>query len=234
MATFIADSNADASDEDFDSTPRSSARLINATKTNLHDDRRQKGYTQVLTSDDKPTAIEPSVQTDTTKKASMSTLTSDLNKFMQGYTPHRNRVNQAYRMDRDQQRPVTRPTPAPNQGRNNPRRRRMYDPYIKCHACGRTGHAATQCDTLAMAILIRKYMRESGNADEMKQAAENWFRCNEEALKCPSSEEASQAKPLQVLHTYMDRYLKDINEIDEQIDWDYFREDEDAEETMQE
>lgn len=90
MATFIADSNADASDEDFDSTPRSSARLINATKTNLHDDRRQKGYTQVLTSDDKPTAIEPSVQTDTTKKASMSTLTSDLNKFMQGYTPHRN------------------------------------------------------------------------------------------------------------------------------------------------
>lgn len=85
-----------------------------------------------------------------------------------------------------------------------------------------------------MAILIRKYMRESGNADEMKQAAENWFRCNEEALKCPSSEEALQAKPLQVLHTYMDRYLKDINEIDEQIDWDYFREDEDAEETMQE
>ena len=77
-------------------------------------------------------------------------------------------------------------------------------------------------------------MRESGNADEMKQAAENWFRRNEEALKCPSSEEASQAKPLQVLHTYMDRYLKDIDEIDEQIDWDYFREDEDAEETMQE
>ena len=32
----------------------------------------------------------------------------------------------------------------------------------------------------------------------------------------------------------MDRYLKDIDEIDEQIDWDYFREDEDAEETMQE
>ena len=77
-------------------------------------------------------------------------------------------------------------------------------------------------------------MRESGNADKMKQVVENWFCRNEEALKCPNSEEASQAKPLQVLHTYMDRYLKDINEIDEQIDWEYFQEDEDAGKTMQE
>jgi hypothetical protein len=85
-----------------------------------------------------------------------------------------------------------------------------------------------------MAILIRKYMRESGNAEAMKQMAENWFRRNEEALKCPSSEEASEAKPLQVLHMYMDPYLKDIDELDEQIDWEYFRDDGDAVETVQE
>jgi hypothetical protein len=58
-----------------------------------------------------------------------------------------------------------------------------------------------------MAILIRKYMDESGNADEMKNASDNWFQRNQEALKCPHNEEASKAKPLQVLHTYMDRYL---------------------------
>lgn len=85
-----------------------------------------------------------------------------------------------------------------------------------------------------MAILIRKYMKESGNAEAMKQIAENWFRRNEEALKCPSSEEVSQAKPLQVLHTYMDRYLKDIDEIDEQIDWEFFNEDDSITETQQE
>jgi hypothetical protein len=79
-----------------------------------------------------------------------------------------------------------------------------------------------------MTILIRKYMRESGNAEAMRLMAENWFRQNEEALKCPDSEAASQAKPLQVLHTYMDRYLKDIDELDDQIDWEYFRDDEDV------
>jgi hypothetical protein len=74
-----------------------------------------------------------------------------------------------------------------------------------------------------MAILIRKYMTESGNADEMKKASENWFKRNEDALKCPDNEEASKARPLQVLHTYMDRYLKDIDELDEQMDWEFFR-----------
>jgi hypothetical protein len=85
-----------------------------------------------------------------------------------------------------------------------------------------------------MAILIRKYMTESGNAEAMKQTAENWFRRNEEALKCPYSEEASKAKPLQVLHTYMDRYLKDIDELDDQIDWEYFQDDEGAQEADRE
>ena len=66
----------------------------------------------------------------------------------------------------------------------------------------------------------------------MKQTAENRFRRNEEALKCPNSEVASHAKPLQVLHTYMDRYLKDIDEIDDQIDWEHFKDDEVVDEAM--
>jgi hypothetical protein len=78
-----------------------------------------------------------------------------------------------------------------------------------------------------MAILIRKYMQESGNATAMQQASDNWFQRNEEALKCPNSDIASTAKPLQVLHTYMDRYLKDLDELDDQMDWEFFR-DEDS------
>ena len=66
-------------------------------------------------------------------------------------------------------------------------------------------------------------MTQSGNAEEMKQALENWFKRNAEALKCPDNEEASKARPLQVLHTYMDWYLKDIEELDKQMDWEFFR-----------
>ena len=57
----------------------------------------------------------------------------------------------------------------------------------------------------------------------MQQASDNWFKRNEEALKCPHNEAASTAQPLQVLHTYMDRYLKDLDELDDQIDWEFFR-----------
>ncbi len=70
-------------------------------------------------------------------------------------------------------------------------------------------------------------MQESGNATAMQQASDNWFQRNEEALKCPNSAIASTAKPLQVLHTYMDRYLKDLDELDDQMDWEFFR-DEDS------
>jgi hypothetical protein len=228
MATFIADSNAEASDDDFDTSARGEVRVI-----------RNKEYTTCRTNatSSTPTAsprdfrlikeaqVEDTAATQTT---SLSTITTALNRYMQGYTPHRQRINQAVTGAQNQAVKYRRPMPEPMKGRNNPRRRRAYDPFTKCHACGRTGDPAVQCDTLAMAILIWKYMDESGNADAMKQAAENWFCRNEEALKCPQNVEASSAKPLQVLHTYLDRYLKDIDEVDEQMDWEYFRQDEDT------
>ena len=228
MATFIADSNAEASDDDLDTGSRGEARLIRYkgyTMCKIH----APGSTQTAQSRDFLPITETQVEdTAATQTTSLSTITTDLNRYMQGYTPHRQRINQAVTGAQHQAGKYRRPMPEPMKGRNNPRRRRAYDPFTKCHACGRTGHPAVQCDTLAMAILIRKYMDESGNAEAMRQAAENWFRRNEEALKCPQNVEASSAKPLQVLHTYLDRYLKDIDEVDEQMDWEYFRQDEDA------
>ena len=85
-----------------------------------------------------------------------------------------------------------------------------------------------------MVILIQKHMNDPGKSTAMKQAADNQFQRNEAALKCPASAEASQAQPLQVLHTYMDQYLKDIDELDDQMDWDYFQNDNDEPTSMQE
>lgn len=100
-----------------------------------------------------------------------------------------------YRKMKDPNMTHTRPTTKPHLVQNNPQRRQAYDPYAKCHAFRHTDHRAVQCDTLAMAILIRKYMGESLNADAMKKALENWFQRHAEALKCPQNKEASNAKP---------------------------------------
>jgi len=226
MATFIADSNANTSDDDEESQPKTSSRIFKTqlpTRTIMQEQEPHQWINESTKLPAIPTAVEHSSHTVPTQKASVSTLTSDLNRYMQGYTPHRHRINQTYCTKPNDK--EIRPTPEPQRSRNNSRRRRAYDPYTKCHACGRTGHTAVQCDTLAMAILIRKYMQESGNATAMQQASENWFKRNEEALQCPQSEVASKAQPLQVLHTYMDRYLKDLDELDDQMDWDFFRND---------
>ena len=100
------------------------------------------------------TAMETSQHTETTQKASLSTITSDLNRYIQGYTPHCHRINQRFRNARDTPMKYPRLTPEPQQGGHNPCRRRAYDPYTKCHVCGQTGHTSVQCDMLAMAILI--------------------------------------------------------------------------------
>lgn len=56
----------------------------------------------------------------------------------------------------------------------------------------------------------------AGNAVTMKQASEQWFQHNAEALKCPENTRASDAWPL---------HVKDIDEIDDQMDWEYFQQD---------
>ena len=39
--------------------------------------------------------------------------------------------------------------------------RRKFDPSIICDACKRRGHPASQCDLLAQAIFLTKYMKHS-------------------------------------------------------------------------
>ncbi len=71
-------------------------------------------------------------------------------------------------------------------------------------------------------------MDESANTEVMKQATEQWFKRNQDALKCPDNKIALEARSFQVLHMYMDRYLKDLDEIDGQMNWEYFQSDYDT------
>ena len=168
MATLIADSNANDSEDDSDSNTRTNIRLAKTSIPTLIKDRDNRPQPTQQNPDMINTAMAMSQYTETTQKASLSTITSDLNRFMQGYTPHCHRINQTFRNARDTSMKYLHPIPEPQRGQHNLRRRWAYDPYTKCHACGQTGHMAVQCDTLAMAILIRKYMKESGNATAMK------------------------------------------------------------------
>ena len=77
-------------------------------------------------------------------------------------------------------------------------------------------------------------MEQSGNTTAMQDTSNNWFKQNEAALKCPQNDAASTAEPLQDLHTFMDRYFKDIDEIDDQMDWDYFKDDNACDNEIQE
>jgi len=101
MATFIADSNADTSEDEYKTAHRYNTRMLKATKMTTRGVREIKGGNQGNSTDDIPPTITQSVITDTMKKALLSTITSELNRFIQGYTPHRHRINQTFRNGRD-------------------------------------------------------------------------------------------------------------------------------------
>jgi hypothetical protein len=95
MATFIADSNAEASDEDLDLSTRGDTRLVRTmgyTMCRAH----TNGSTRTSHSrDSRLIKVAPLEDTVSTQTTSLSTITTELNKYMQGYTPHRQRINQA-------------------------------------------------------------------------------------------------------------------------------------------
>ena len=94
MAMFIADSNADALDDEFVNNTRPQNRVLKVAQASIPTAHNKQVYNRDPLHIGIPPAIEHSTQTDTMKKASLSTLTSDLNRYMQGYTPHRHRINQ--------------------------------------------------------------------------------------------------------------------------------------------
>ena len=97
MATLIADSNANDSEDDSDSNTRTNIRLAKTSIPTLIKDRDNRPQPTQKTPEVINTAMAMSQHTETTQKVSLSTMTSDPNRYMQGYTPHRHGINETFR-----------------------------------------------------------------------------------------------------------------------------------------
>jgi hypothetical protein len=144
-------------------------------------------------------------------------------RHLQGFTESRYEINQAYRQQSGQQ-SRKRPTPNPKRAMQNPKKWSTFDPETWCEACGKRGHPACRCYALAMAILIRKYM-DADHYDVLKECEDNWVRKHEPAFKDSGNPQETPPRPLKVLRTFMERNHLDIDDIDNELDWEHFRED---------
>ena len=79
MTTFIADSNADASDDEFETDTRQHTWLLKATILDAHRDQHKHNQVRNHPREGAPSTLDQSAHTDTTKGASLSTITSNLN-----------------------------------------------------------------------------------------------------------------------------------------------------------
>jgi hypothetical protein len=88
-----------------------------------------------------------------------------------------------------------------------------WDPNVICDACRRTGHKAANCNMLAMAIFLAKYKRDM--SDDMKDKLESaWLERWKGALGNPSR------KPRRVMMAYLDLLDTSIDDVDEQMCWE--------------
>jgi hypothetical protein len=92
--------------------------------------------------------------------------------------------------------------------------RRKYDSSIICDACKRRGHPAAQCDLLAQAIFINKYMKHSLTDIARGKLEEAWLQRWKEKLGHPNR------TPGKVLRAYLDNLDMSIDDLDHQMCWD--------------
>ncbi len=89
-----------------------------------------------------------------------------------------------------------------------------------CDACRCSGHLASQCDMLAMAIFIEKYKRGT-LADKKDRIKAAWLKKHKVALGNPSR------NPRWVMKMYIDLLDTTMDEVDAQMCWDCWPEDDD-------
>jgi hypothetical protein len=109
------------------------------------------------------------------------------------------RANPAGRGGRDNGRPTphdwnSRPngrdggrlSPSPRDRSIRPDRNRWgFLPDVQCEACKRVGHVATDCDMLAMALYLDKYVRQSLSYDDKSKVESAWLRKHQDRLGLP-------------------------------------------------
>ena len=96
-----------------------------------------------------------------------------------------------------------------------------YRPDTICDACRRSGHVAANCDVLAIALFIEKYKRDLLN-DVKDRIETDWVACWRSAIGNPTK------KPRQVMKTYLDLLDITMDDLDDQMCWDCWPEDNDV------
>ena len=99
-----------------------------------------------------------------------------------------------------------------------------FDPTLICDACKRHGHPASQCDLLAQAIFLNKYMKHSLTDIARGKLEEAWLKRWKKQLGHPSR------PPGMVLRAFLDTMDMSIDELDHQMCWDCWPLDDDMEE----
>jgi hypothetical protein len=76
-----------------------------------------------------------------------------------------------------------RPSPSPRDRSIRPNRnRRGFLPDVQCEACKRVGHVATDCDMLAMALYLDKYVRQSLSDNDKSKVESAWLHKHQNCL----------------------------------------------------
>jgi len=91
-------------------------------------------------------------------------------------------------------------------------------PSTICDACRRTGHVAANCDVLAIALFIEKYKKDLP-ADTKDRIESDWITRWKSALGNP------HRKPRRVMKAYLDLMDITMDDLDEQMCWDCWPED---------
>jgi hypothetical protein len=87
-------------------------------------------------------------------------------------------------------------------------------PNVQCDACNRVGHVATNCDMLAMALFLDKYVKQSLSDEDKRKVESNWLHMYKEKLGQP------QRPPSQVMKVYCADLDILLDLLDCAMDWD--------------
>ena len=112
-----------------------------------------------------------------------------------------------------------RPTP---RGRSFPDPTRNRRPFVnqQCPACGKVGHIWNNCDMLAMAITIKHFMDGQASADTLQGIESDWLNRHRGRLQQDSR------SPRLVLRAYADNLQISEDDIEHQLDWAAWDDDE--------
>jgi hypothetical protein len=101
--------------------------------------------------------------------------------------------------------------------------RRSWDPDTICAACRRRGHPASQCDMLAIALFLDRYIKTMMSPSDRDKIESAWLQRWKERLGNPSR------LPWRVMKTFLEEMDITPNVLDEQMDWECWPTDDDIE-----